>query len=1307
MSEEDDAIIIRFVLPKGKNESTCSEDLSDAYDQARDIGINPKWIKDDQVLNLIPTKTDVFVMDPFEGPAFELVSGYKSTIVGPRCLLTCLSKGEPVPELPYPMYTAAMKGLIVTSTGFDKDKKNDIQKLIERMAGIYSNAFHDGVTHLVAAVVRSPKYEVAVKKEIPIMTQDWVHQVWNRSKNDNIDAVDKQFTRYACPSLMGLNICVSQMSGKDKDTLKKSIENHGGIYTKSLEMESTNVLITPKADGEKYNYAKKWKIPTIGPNWVFDSIEKGYCLPTESYRVEQTKVSTPTKDDVSKLAEVSLCSTIMAPPCDETMTKQINETVNPLNGTMLNKKDPNSGIVLDSLLESLDLSRVKRAGAFLDGYKIFLSGFNENQSEHLKRVILSAGALRMNSLGPSVTHVVVKTFAKNRQLKQLGINPFQVSLSWIVESMRLGRPAPESDFPPPSNNNASKLMGPPEVPAISEEEQTQFEDNDLMAQYCMKSAVEPEPEKPKSAVSNDETTTNSVANTDNNNEATTNEGFDDTSNATGTQVMKFLTGKKIVLLELDEDLEADLTECIVEAGGEIVLTDEETKVVIDYLIVPSCGLSDPRNRSKMKEMKVKKLVNNLWFEDGVDIGGMIPEIEYYHYPIMSIDINVKPMSSVVLGISGYARWERKYICEIAIALGMITQETFAKRDKGDSKRSTHLVCNSPEGSKYAAAIKWGLPVVDKDWIMTCARKMAWVSEKPFLLGDSTTITEDKPMPDELDDVKHDCSNFDEAVEEDHKQVDETEIVFKHTVENADEEDGEEQKSGVCTPQNTSIDRQRVRRLAMETPGDGLDIEKLRPKPFEMSPSVSDHWNGPPESQPSPSLKRKRQDDDKLPFQLAIMKTPETPYGAFLGNDNPSPKTRKFWKHQCDQLQKQAGNSKSLEDMKQRELQIEAARNARLAEKQSQGNVLNDWNEHIKEQFNPEQIKADREKAMDDLESKGYPVLGRAERSFDSLMEEKLNKIGKSWKNPAKRIKLVKRVGGIFDNVVVYITKKHSSIADGLTEIVEELGGRVLATYDSSRVTHVIFSGRSNDITKEFRTARNDGKLIVAPEWINTCRDQKRLIEEESFPHTFNPKMSLGVSVHKSPTKRRTTLRSTKAEDTTVLNQDIIGELDKLDEMEAEAFNVKRKTSSSSSDTAVEAAAAASPGRVSPVRRRSSRMTLTSAEGTPERSLVKANDNKGGGGENITRTLSYDSQNVSSSVTKAAAQVEKKEKSDNTKSKVATTPAMTSKSANGTTIETQIQWEDPSESSAKEELASKLEVPTPKKTLNSTSQVRKF
>ena len=46
-------------------------------------------------------------------------------------------------------------------------------------------------------------------------------------------------------------------------------------------------------------YAKKWKIPCLSQEWVFDSIEKGYCLNSEGYRIENTRGSTSTPTKVS------------------------------------------------------------------------------------------------------------------------------------------------------------------------------------------------------------------------------------------------------------------------------------------------------------------------------------------------------------------------------------------------------------------------------------------------------------------------------------------------------------------------------------------------------------------------------------------------------------------------------------------------------------------------------------------------------------------------------------------------------------------------------------------------------------------------------------------------------------------------------------------------------------------------------------------------------------------------------------------------------------------------------------------------
>ena len=76
---------------------TVTETLSLAYQKSRDCGLSPIWVEEEEVTALTPTKTDVFVLDPFEGPAFQHVTSdvkFKCTIVGKCALLF-----SPVPTL--------------------------------------------------------------------------------------------------------------------------------------------------------------------------------------------------------------------------------------------------------------------------------------------------------------------------------------------------------------------------------------------------------------------------------------------------------------------------------------------------------------------------------------------------------------------------------------------------------------------------------------------------------------------------------------------------------------------------------------------------------------------------------------------------------------------------------------------------------------------------------------------------------------------------------------------------------------------------------------------------------------------------------------------------------------------------------------------------------------------------------------------------------------------------------------------------------------------------------------------------------
>ena len=68
----------------------------------------------------------------------------------------------------------------------------------------------------------------------------------------------------------------------------------GGTYSGQLVSEVTKVLITGSASGDKYKYAKMWKIPCCVPDWIHDSVEFGYSLDYNDYTMRAKLSSTPT-----------------------------------------------------------------------------------------------------------------------------------------------------------------------------------------------------------------------------------------------------------------------------------------------------------------------------------------------------------------------------------------------------------------------------------------------------------------------------------------------------------------------------------------------------------------------------------------------------------------------------------------------------------------------------------------------------------------------------------------------------------------------------------------------------------------------------------------------------------------------------------------------------------------------------------------------------------------------------------------------------------------------------------------------------
>merc|ERR1719312_1358425 len=158
--------------------------------------------------------------------------------------------------------------------------------------------------------------------------------------------------------------------------------------------------------------------------------------------------------------------------------------------------------------------------------------------------------------------------------------------------------------------------------------------------------------------------------------------------------------------------------------------------------------------------------------------------------------------------------------------------------------------------------------------------------------------------------------------------------------------------------------------------------------------------------------------------------------------------------------------------------------------------------------------------LNSLEAKGVPVIERDERSFDEIMEEKYKRMGKSWNNlgedVSKRALLELEGEGpdeeeehtqVMRGVVLMVAKKLVSSSQDLHRVVMDLGGEVVWQF-SHKVTHFVFQGKLNDLTKEFRVAKDAGCFIVSPNWVYMCRDEKCRVAESTFPHTFNPRLKL-------------------------------------------------------------------------------------------------------------------------------------------------------------------------------------------------------
>lgn len=842
-----DGLNVYFVVPgKYESERECSDDMWLAFNKCEEFDVNPVWITEDDCRKMEPQKVDVFIIEEFEGEAFESLKVSKcSRVVGPRCILCCLMNDEPIPEGSNPVFVTAMRNVIVCASGFSAERKNYIQQKVEFMGGVYSRQLLGSVTHLVTDRIMTKKYENAVKiDKVKIMSIDWINAVWKENLTKFVHATDSKYERYKCPVFLSTFITSTDLTRQQKKEISSLVNSNGGKYTGHLDALETNILITSEKGTmtEKLKFALQKELACLRYPWITDSIKAGFALPFENYLVSSSNAcSTPERTNATLDFTCGSIIPYENQIVDESVAQmsrisRMNSTCTPSSTILTNNTMTNKELYM-IFLDDIALPAVKKLGPFLDGCNIFLTGFQTKYKDKLNKIINVSSATRLDEITDNITHVLVGEISKAKSdLKTIysnGLRPHIVNFKWLEESINLKQPAAEECFLIETEETASKIPEPPSPlskknmemlkrpqkppPPLFDDHQKEaevFYEPDLIAEYSRKTTA----------------STKSTAELFQANTKDTSEKLTKTQNTTSqsasfrgktrendslvplsqsdTVVGKIFEDQNFILSGFEREDYQHLEIRIRAMGGEIV--SRSYSGIPDYGVVPFCG--------GIFRGTVNEIVTDMFIDECVDKDELVP-LQYYHRPIAVIE-DAKPLHDCVIAISTYSGQERQYLQQLAECLGALHQDTFARRTNLVKKTlaNTHLICPMPDGSKYQAAVKWNLPAVSAQWLLECANKLSFVDEAPYLIG-------------------------------------ETKVP--------------ESRSAIKPP--------------LATPS----------RAFQPAPLAAVQQQATPGFQTPLANKRLSEIMNKTPHSPFHISTPDTPYGAIF-QENPSPNTRKDW-----------------------------------------------------------------------------------------------------------------------------------------------------------------------------------------------------------------------------------------------------------------------------------------------------------------------------------------------------------------------------------------------------------------------------
>ncbi|KAM3358278.1 DNA topoisomerase 2-binding protein 1 isoform X1 [Capsicum galapagoense] len=704
-------------------------------------------------------------------------------LIGPQCVLSCAKEQRQLPQQEFTC-CLAMDGVKILASGFEKDEKVEIGKLVIAMGGILHTKASLDVSFVIVKNVLAAKYKWAVNiLKKPVVTINWLHQCWKEHR------LVPQESFKVLP-FSGLTICVSRIPADERKEMERIILQNGGKYSPELTKKCSHLIcdisflqsfckrIFFSPEGDKYKVATRWgHIHTVTKRWFDQSVARRACLNEESYPV-QAASNTPNtvrmthqrslekgmknlqglcSSAVTSNGQSVFCSRAADSDLEATLSQNMSATSPYVSDTKeeekspaenpksdysapVSTKDEDSGALTEQEKNGCeggvaDDSQTDDNDLYLADCRILIVGFNASEMRKLVNLVRKGGGSRYMSFGEKLTHIIAGNPSENeikelRNLAALGVIHV-VKSGWLEDCDRENK-----EVPVLRKHIAYDLLLPKDPIHCSN-------------RATISTSMKRQGKSQVHTMSSDEhawrSTDSGCAMPSNKSRELENMNDIRTSlRESRVQHQPYTSNGKDELKILNE------SSCAVNGGkpsstvfkgrrfcfsasfpadrrAEIIEWVKQGGGVVvedqDKTIVHFTVECHGMLRSE-KDGAAATFVSSHWIKSCLEDGCLLDVGSHILYSPLPCRVPFPAFQSFCVCVSQYDEKERQLLRNLCFTIG-------AKFVEKLTKKVTHLLCKFTSGPKYEAACKWGIQPATCEWIYECIRQNKVVSADPF------------------------------------------------------------------------------------------------------------------------------------------------------------------------------------------------------------------------------------------------------------------------------------------------------------------------------------------------------------------------------------------------------------------------------------------------------------------------------------------------------------------------------------------------------------------------------------------------